>query len=123
MVKIFLSPPEDRPIDFREGKGGRERGMKQQWERNPDWLPLVQTYTGTKPTTQACALNGNLTCDLPLYRMMLQPTETHEPRLNAEILDGLTLLCSLYFPALFKISLISSIKTKQISTKQNIITN
>ena len=45
----------------REGERGRETSM---CERYIDWSPLARPQLGTWPTTQACALTGNRTCDI-----------------------------------------------------------
>ena len=42
-------------------------------ERNINWLPLICSQLGTWPTTQACALTGNQTGDLLVFRMMHDP--------------------------------------------------
>ena len=44
------------------------------------WI-LYMPRPGTKPATQACALMGNWTDDLLVYKIMLQPTEPHWPGL------------------------------------------
>ena len=62
---LFLSSSEDMLIDFRVGEG--ERGVGRERERDTNQLPLT------------CAPTGNRTCDLPVYRMLLQPTEPHQP--------------------------------------------
>ena len=46
-------------------------------ERNIDWLLLIHTLTGTKPTTQACTLTRNRTSNIPLQDDA-QPTEPHQ---------------------------------------------
>ena len=53
----------------REGKGGKKR-WKEIDMRNIHQLPLVRTPTSTKPTTQACALTKNQTCDILFCGMM-----------------------------------------------------
>ena len=53
---------------------GREKGRETlMHERNFDQLPLARPQLGTWPTTQACALTGNLTSDLPVCRLALNP--------------------------------------------------
>ena len=42
-------------------------------ERYIDWLPLARTQLGNQPSTQACALMGNRTCDLLVHRPALNP--------------------------------------------------
>ena len=42
-------------------------------ERNIDMLPLVHSLLGTWPVTQACALTGTGTSDLPARRLVLSP--------------------------------------------------
>ena len=42
----------------KEGKGGRKTG-RETWISGQ--LPLTRPPLGTQPTTQVCALNGNLT--------------------------------------------------------------
>ena len=37
------------------------------------WLPLARSLLRTQPTTQACALIGNQTCDLLIRRPVLIP--------------------------------------------------
>ena len=41
-----------------------ERGRKKRREISSVWLPLMAPQLGTWPTTQACALTGNWTCNL-----------------------------------------------------------
>ena len=65
----------------------RERGREGERERNIDVKEehqsglLYAPQQGTEPTTQACALTGNRTCNLSVYGKMLQPTEPHQPGL------------------------------------------
>ena len=40
---------------------------------NVYWLPLTHPHLGTWPATQACALTGKRTCDLPVHRLVLNP--------------------------------------------------
>ena len=48
--------------------------MEKERERNINvWLPLERPPLGTWPTTQACALTGNQTSDLLVYRPALNP--------------------------------------------------
>ena len=54
----------------REGGRGRETSM---WERNIDRLPLTCPLTGDQNATQARALTGNQTGDLPLCRTTPNP--------------------------------------------------
>ena len=62
----------------RAKKGDRERELSM-WEKHQlvdshmclDWGPNI--------ATQACALTGNWTHDLSVYRMMHQPTEPQQP--------------------------------------------
>ena len=52
----------------REGREGKER------ERNINvWLPLTYSPLGTWPTTQACSLTGNQTCNSLIHRPVLNP--------------------------------------------------
>ena len=60
---------------------GRE-GRKRERERNINRLPLVHVPPGTEPATQVYALIGNRTCELLVYRTLLQPTEPYQPGLN-----------------------------------------
>ena len=47
-------------------------------ERNIDQLPHMP-LVGTWPTTQACALTGNQTHNLSVYRLVLSPlSHTHQ---------------------------------------------
>ena len=49
----------------------RGEGREEEGERNINvWLPCVRPAVGTWPTTQACALTGNLTRD-PLVRRLV----------------------------------------------------
>ena len=53
---------------FLEWGGGKEKD----WERNINvWFPLARPLLGTWPTTQACALTGNLTSNSLVHRPML----------------------------------------------------
>ena len=45
-----------------------ERGGGEETERNIDQLPTARAPTRTKPAAQACALTGNQTCDLSVYK-------------------------------------------------------
>ena len=45
-------------IDFREGKGERERGTETRYERETVTGCLAYTQLGTEPAAQACALTG-----------------------------------------------------------------
>ena len=59
-----------------------ERGGRRERERGRDTLIsclLHAPQPGTEPITQARAPTGNQTCDLSIYRTMLQPTEPHQP--------------------------------------------
>ena len=48
--------------------------MEKERERNINmWLPLECLLLGTWPTTQACALTGNQTCDPLLCSSVLNP--------------------------------------------------
>ena len=48
---------------------------------NIDWLSLACAPAGTKPATQACALTGNRTCNLSVYRTTPnQPSYTGQGR-------------------------------------------
>ena len=52
----------------------RGEGREKERERNINvWLPLTRPLLGTWPATQACALTGNQTCDLLVYRLALSP--------------------------------------------------
>ena len=56
----------------------RGEGREKEKERNISvWLPLTPHLLGTWPATMACALTGNRTGDILVYRMMLQPIEPH----------------------------------------------
>ena len=47
----------------------RERGREgERGGENIDRIPVVHALTGTKPAIRACALTGNRTSDLLLYR-------------------------------------------------------
>ena len=57
---------------FRNGKGGRKK------ERNinvwpPLQRPLLETWPGTYPATQACTLTGNQTCNPLVCSLALNP--------------------------------------------------
>ena len=50
------------------------RGREKEREGNIGvWLPLTRPLLGTWPTTQACALTGNRTCDPLVRRLTLSP--------------------------------------------------
>ena len=52
----------------------RREGKEKERERNINvWLPLAHPLLGTWPTTHACALTGNQTCDPLLPRLALYP--------------------------------------------------
>ena len=52
----------------------RQRGREGEREGNINvWLPLTCPLLGTWPATQACALNGNRTCDPLVCRPTLNP--------------------------------------------------
>ena len=83
-VCFFLASSKHMIIHFRErgregGKGKRKRETERQREKHrlvascmrPDRWPNLQT--------QAYARTGNGTRNLSVYRMMLQPTEPHQP--------------------------------------------
>ena len=56
------------------GREGEREGEKCQCVRdNIDWLPTAHPKLGTWPATQACALTGNRTSDLPARRSVLNP--------------------------------------------------
>ena len=58
----------------RQGNGGRKRGRETSMcEKNINWLPLACPQLGTWPTTQACALSGNPTCNFLVHRPVLSP--------------------------------------------------
>ena len=53
------------------GKGGRKEGEKHQCVRETSISCLSHaSQLRTKPTTQACALTGDQTCDLSIFRTM-----------------------------------------------------
>ena len=59
---------------FLERGEGRERGTETSiYERNINQLPLAFPQLGTEPITLACALTGNPTSDLLVYRLALNP--------------------------------------------------
>ena len=52
----------------------RGEGREKEREGNINvWLPLVHPPLGTWPSTQVCALTGNLTCNLLVHRLVLNP--------------------------------------------------
>ena len=52
----------------------REKGKEKERERNISvWLPVTCPLLGTWPATQACALTGNQTRDVLIYRPALNP--------------------------------------------------
>ena len=55
------------------GPIGRGGGREKERERNISQLPLTHPKLGAWPTTQACALTGNWTCDLLVCRPGLNP--------------------------------------------------
>ena len=58
----------------------RGEGREKERERNSSvWLPLTLPLLGTWPTTQAYALTGNQTRDPLVYRLVLNPLESHRP--------------------------------------------
>ena len=64
---FFYSSPKDMFIDFRESKGGRDR------DRDRD-RGIKVTHIDQVPPK--CALMGDLTHNLLVYRTRLQPTES-----------------------------------------------
>ena len=58
---------------FIDSKGEKERNTDGR-ETPIGYLPHT-LLPGTEPTTQACALTGNQTCDILVYGTTLQPTE------------------------------------------------
>ena len=67
----------------------RGEGREKERERNIDvWLPLTRSLLGTWPTTQACALTGNQTCDTLVHSTSAQSTEPHQTGLVTVILTG-----------------------------------
>ena len=59
---------------------GREEGAKQRERNISVWLPFACPPLGTWPTTQACALTGNLTANLFSSQAGAQCTEPHQER-------------------------------------------
>ena len=61
----------------------RERGRESTRKEEKHLICCLShmPWPGTEPTTPACALTGNQTCDLLVYGTVLQPTELHRPRL------------------------------------------
>ena len=57
----------------------RGKGRENEREGNINRLPLILTQLGIEPPTQVCALTGNQTCDLSVYRTTLYPTEPPQP--------------------------------------------
>ena len=53
--------------------------QREERERNIDQLPLTHLPLRTWPTSQACALTGNLTSNPSVYRLALNPREPHQP--------------------------------------------
>ena len=75
-------------IGYNERRREVERnGEKQLFERETliDFL-LYRPQPRTKLATQACALTGNWTHDLLVYRLFRQPTEPHWPGLTCTFL-------------------------------------
>ena len=67
---------------YREGKRGRKRGNEiPMCKRYIDWLPLILPPLGAWPTTQACALTGNLNWRPLRLQAGAQSTEPHQPGL------------------------------------------
>ena len=50
------------------------------------WLPLTHPQPGTWPATQACALTGNRTSDLSVFRPALNPLSHTSQDRKASIL-------------------------------------
>ena len=69
-------------IDFFRDRGrkGQKEGEKYQCEKEilTSCFPHA-LQTGSKPTTQAWALTGSLTCRLLVYGTMLKKTEPYQP--------------------------------------------
>ena len=62
------------------GEEGEER--EQHWcerEISIGYLPCMPRQRLNPQPRHACALTGNWTCSLSIYRMTLQPTESHQP--------------------------------------------
>ena len=87
MQKLFL-----RFYLFLERGEGREKER----ERNINvWLPLACPLLGIRPTTQACALTGNQTCNPLVHRPVLNPQSHTSQNLNAKFdVDSLLYLLS-----------------------------
>ena len=65
----------------------RGEGREKERDRNINvWLPLKRSLLGTWPTTQACALTGNLIGNTFGSQPGTQSTEPHQPGLNLLIL-------------------------------------
>lgn len=47
--------------------------------RKKHWPVTFHMPLGIKPKAQACTLNKNQTCNLPVYGTSLQPSESHWP--------------------------------------------
>ena len=74
----------------------RQRGREEERERNISvWLPLTLPLLGTWPTTQACALTGNQTCDLLVCRLVLNPL-SHTSQ-GSHILFSAQILCVFFW--------------------------
>ena len=66
-IYLFLERGEGREKERERNIDVREKRQSIASHTHPNW--------GSKPATWACALTGNWTCNLLVYRMMLQPTE------------------------------------------------
>ena len=67
---FFYSSPKDMFIDFRERVRERERGRKREGERERERERNIHQLP------PKCALMGDLTHNLLVYRTRLQPTES-----------------------------------------------
>ena len=67
----------------------RGEGKEKARERNINvWLPLARPPLGTWPTTQACALTGNLGGNCVVHRPALNPlSHTNQGRICSPIMS------------------------------------
>ena len=78
-VSLFKSSPKDMLFfytDFKE-KGRTRDKHGHERETSFSCLPYMRLHPGSKPQPEACALTGNRTRDLLVYKMMLQTTKSH----------------------------------------------
>ena len=82
----------------------RGKGREKESERNINvWLSLACPLLGTWPTTQACALTGNLTSNPLVHRPVVNPL-SHTSQGIMTVLNGInsyTFICDIFLRFFF----------------------